>query len=175
MRLLRYIKMIFFDILTLIVVVWMVIEGLRKGLVAQILSLAGIIVGVALAIAYGEDLALALTINEKYAAVAGFLIIFIITLIAAAILSFILSKTLSSIGLGWMNRLLGVFFALLKGVTVLGMLYAAIFTLNNAFQFVEPRRFDKSSSFNIVRKVAEPLLNYWDKAKQNETSSTSEI
>lgn len=167
--------MIFFDILTLIVVVWMVIEGLRKGLVKQVLSLVGILLGIVLAIAYGEDLALKFGIEAKYAAVAGFLIIFVITLVVAFLISFVLSKSLSTVGLGWVNRLLGVFFALLKGLSVLGMLYAAIFTLNAMFKIVEPQSFDKSISFNVVRKVAEPLLNYWDVAKQKAVESIPEV
>ncbi len=153
--------MIFFDIITLAVLVWMIISGIKNGLVAQLFSIAGIAIGIALAIAAGESLGFALSIPPRFAAVSGFLIIFVTVIIITFIVGKLISKILTKAGLGWANRLTGAFFASLKGLVVLGLLYTAIFSLNNTFRVVEAERFDSSASFNVVRKIAQPLLNYW--------------
>ena len=55
---------------------------------------------------------------------------------------------------------------------VLGMLYAAIFSLNNSLQFIESQYFENSVSFDIVRETTQPLLKYWDEAKSAIMSNT---
>ena len=97
---------------------------------------------------------------------AGFLITFVATLVLATILAKLLSKILSFIGLGWVNTVLGIVLAIAKSVVVLSMLYTSIFALNTNLKFVEPDYFNKSVSFNIVRELAEPLLDYWNESKQ---------
>lgn len=175
MRLFGRIDMIFFDILTLIILVWMVISGICKGLIVQLGSLVGIALGIALAIGYGEDLGLMFNIGPQLAPVAGFLIIFVVTLIITLVVAKILSKIFEKVGLGWANKIFGVFFAIIKGMVVLGMFYAAIFALNDYFKVIEPQRFDKSASFNIVRKVAQPLLKTWQASRSQEFSSQTEL
>jgi hypothetical protein len=73
-----------------------------------------------------------------------------------------------------LNTLLGIVFALFKGLLVLSLLYAAIFALNTRLQLVEPEKFDSSVSFNIVRKAADPLIEYWEQTKPIEKLTTPE-
>lgn len=162
----------FFDILTLIALAWALVSGWRSGLISQLLSLGGVILGIILAIGYGAEVGSMLNIDERFSVVAGFLITFVATLIVASILAKLLAKILSFIGLGWINALLGVVLSIIKGIIVLGMLYAATFSLNNSLQFVEPQYFDNSVSFNIVREATQPLLKYWEEAKSAIMSNT---
>ena len=161
MRLLRLFVMNFFDILTLIALVWAVVSGWRSGFVSQLLGLLGIILGIVLSLRYGTAVGEMFGIDARFSVVAGFLITFVATLIARLI-----ARVLSFIGLGWVNTLLGIVLSIVKGLIVLSMLYAAIFALNANLQFVEPQYFDNSISFDVVRKCAEPLFNYWNEAKQ---------
>ncbi len=166
--------MIFFDIVTVAVLVWMIISGIKNGFISQLFSLLGIVAGVALAISYGEELALSLNMDELYASVAGFLIIFFTTTIVATILAKIVAKLLSAIGLGWANIVFGILFAMLKGLVVLSIFYAAIFDLNERFNVVDRAEFDKSTSFNVVRKVAQPLLEYWESTRPDTNTEIHE-
>lgn len=154
--------MILFDIVTIAVVAWMIFKGISDGLVAQALSLGGVVLGIYLAITYGSEVGEMCHIPASYAAIAGFIIILVLTMIVSLLLSKIISRSLSFIGLGWLNRVLGVIFAVVKGVVILGLFYAAIYSVNARFKIVDPALFGKSVSFNIVRTVAEPLIEYWD-------------
>ena len=166
MRIFEHKRMNFFDILTILALVWAVVSGWRSGFVSQLLGLVGIILGVVLSIRYGAAVGEMLHIDARFAVVAGFLITFVVTLIAATILAKLLARVLSFIGLGWVNILLGVVLSVVKGLIVLSMLYASIFALNKSMKLVEQRYFDKSLSFDVVRSCAEPLFEYWDKAKR---------
>ena len=156
----------FFDILTIVVLIWAVISGWRSGFISQLFGLIGIILSIVLSLRYGAALGEALHIDERFAVVAGFLIIFVSTLIIVTIAAHLLSKALSFIGLSWVNILLGILLAIIKGLIVLNMLYAAIYALNNNIQFLDPSYFNNSISFDIIRKCAKPLLEFWNDAKQ---------
>ena len=156
----------FFDILTLVALIWAVVSGWRSGFVSQLLGLVGIILGIILSLRYGAAVGEMFNIDVRFSVVAGFLITFVVVLIAATILARLISKVLSFIGLGWVNTLLGIALSVVKGLLVLSMLYAAIFALNANSQLIDPNYFDNSISFDIVRKCAEPLFDFWNNAKQ---------
>ena len=156
----------FFDILTLVALVWAIISGWRSGFVSQLLGLVGIIFGTILALRYGATVGAMFNIDARFSVVAGFLITFVAILIIATILARLISKVLSFIGLGWVNTLLGIVISIVKGLVILSMLYAAIFAINANSQLIEPDYFNDSISFDIVRKCAEPLFNFWNEAKQ---------
>lgn len=152
----------FFDILTIVALVWAVVSGWRSGFISQLFGLLGIIAGVVLAVRLGPAVGEMFKIDQSFAAVAGFIIIFVATIIVAAILSKLLSSLISFIGLHWVNTLLGILFSIVKGVVVLSLLYAAILELNAHLGFIQPAYFDSSISFDIVRQMAEPLFDYWE-------------
>jgi len=162
----------FFDILTLVALVWAVVSGWRSGFVSQLLGLLGIILGIVLSLRYGTAVGEMFNIDARFSVVAGFLITFVATLIVATLIARLIAKVLSFVGLGWVNTLLGIVLSIVKGLIVLSMLYAAIFALNANLQFVEPQYLDNSISFDLVRKCAEPLFNYWNEAKQAILSPT---
>jgi membrane protein required for colicin V production len=157
--------MIFFDLITIAVIIWMVLKGRREGFVSQIISLIGIILGIVISISCGESLGRALGANQQFAAIIGFLIIFIITIVVTSVLTRVLSKAVSFAGLDWVNTLLGILFSVLKGIVILSMFYAGIYAINERAQLIKPEKFEQSASFNVVRKVTSPLLAYWERTK----------
>ncbi|MBR2326939.1 MAG: CvpA family protein [Alistipes sp.] len=162
----------FLDIITFVALVWAVVSGWRSGFVSQLLGLIGIILGLLLALRYGADIGAMFNIDARFSVVAGFLITFVVTLIVATILAKFIAGALSFIGLGWINTLLGIALSVVKGLLVLSLLYASIYALNNNLHLVEPQYFDRSLSFDMVRKCAEPLFVYWEAAKQAIISTT---
>jgi membrane protein required for colicin V production len=157
--------MIFFDLVTIAVIIWMVLKGMREGFISQLLSLVGIILGIIISVSSGKNLRSALGLNQQFAAIVGFLIIFIVTIVVTSLLTRILSRSISFAGLDWLNNVLGVVFSVLKGLVILSMIYAGIYAINERAKLVEPKKFEQSASFNVVRKVANPLFSYWESSK----------
>lgn len=92
--------------------------GAWRGLVVEVMSLVAWIAAFILAQMFAPDAASLLPMDQasepaRYAA--GFVLVFVATLFAGALIGFVLSKLLSAVGLGAINRLLGSLFGLLRG------------------------------------------------------------
>ena len=165
----------FIDIITLVALVWAVVSGWRSGFTSQLLGLLGIVLGLFLSVRYGAAVGAMFHIDARFSVIAGFLITFVATLTAATIFAKLIARVLSSVGLGWVNALLGILLSIVKGLLVLSMIYASLYALNADLHFIEPRYFNNSISFDIVRQCAEPLFKYWAEAKQIILSQTPKI
>ena len=96
--------------------------GLWRGLVQEVLSLAGWVAAFFVAQIYAQQAAAWLPMEGssqmlRYAA--GFVAVFIAVLIATVLVSFVIKKLVSAVGLGPLDRLLGSLFGLLRGLVIL--------------------------------------------------------
>lgn len=157
----------FFDIITLVALVWAVVSGWRSGFVSQLFSLVGVVAGAILSVKYGAAVGAMLGIGERFATIAGFLITFVGTLIVATIASKLLAKVISFIGLGWINTLLGVVLSALKGLLILSLAFASVEAVNRELHFVEEEYFSRSHTFHLVRNASEPIFKYLVEAKDS--------
>lgn len=121
--------------------------------------------GVVLSLRYGEAVGVMLGIDERFAAVAGFLIIFVVSLIVASILSWMLRKVLKFVGLSWVNTLLGIILSVVKGVLVLALIFISVKALNGELQIIEQSYIDSSYTFDTVCTIAKPIFDYLVEAK----------
>ncbi len=92
--------------------------GLMRGLVREVLSVVGWVASFWLAQVYaplvGEWLSLSVS-SDSLRYLAGFVLVFLAVLIAFALLSTVLRKLASAVGLGPLDRALGVLFGALRG------------------------------------------------------------
>jgi membrane protein required for colicin V production len=108
------------DIVLLIIIVIPTLIGLRIGIIKAVLTVAGVIVGVVLAGHYYQALAGAMTFISQpaIANVVAFAIILIGVMLVASIAASMITKIISAVLLGWVNRL---------GGAVLGFIVGGIF------------------------------------------------
>ena len=112
-----------YDIFLIAVIAVSIAMGLIRGFVREMFSLAGVVLGVVLALiaspALSEHLRRVIP-SDSASFAAAFLIIFFATLIVISVLGVLLTKVLDMARLGFPNRLLGGGFGLVRGiVTVL--------------------------------------------------------
>ncbi len=114
------------DVLIIITLVVGVIGGLATGFIRGILSLVGLIAGIALAGRLYDDLAVRLTFihNEAAAGMLAFALILFIVILITAIVAQILKAVVANIMLGWLDHLLGAIIGLLIGAIAWGALLA---------------------------------------------------
>ncbi len=105
------------DIVIIVLLLISAVGGLFNGLIKSVFSLVGLIVGVVLAGRFYTGLAglLRFIPDENIARIVAFIIIFLVIIIIAAILGVILTKLVSTMLLGWLNRLGGAVFGVLIG------------------------------------------------------------
>jgi membrane protein required for colicin V production len=111
------------------IVVASIVTAIMKGFVQELISLAAVLIGlVVAAIGYSraapwfEDL----TKSHEIALGLGFLVLFIGTLLAGALLGFLARKLIKSAGIQWFDRFLGGLFGLVRGVLVDAILLMAM-------------------------------------------------
>lgn len=113
--------MTIFDYAVLTILGASVIISVMRGFAREVLSLAGWIVAFIAANALSGTVAgwLAPVISDaSVRALTAFVGVFIVTLIAAGLLSMLVSKLLKSAGLGLEDRLLGGFFGFARGLII---------------------------------------------------------
>jgi membrane protein required for colicin V production len=92
--------------------------GLMRGLVREVLSVAGWVAGFLLAQVYAPQMGAWLPLSDSIDSLrylAGFLVVFLLVLVAFALLSMALRKLASAAGLGPLDRALGGLFGALRG------------------------------------------------------------
>lgn len=104
--------------------------GLVKGLVKQVTSLAGLVCGLLVGRAFympvGGFFVKIFKLSVEASHITAFVLILILVPLLFSLVGWLLSKLLSAISLGWINRLLGglvgvLKFALLAGVIITGI------------------------------------------------------
>lgn len=114
------------DVVIIVVIVISIFSGLKAGLIKVLFGLVGIVVGVVLAGHFSNSLASKLTFinNPDWAKIAAFAIILVAVMLVSAILAAILSKLISLVLLGWVNRLGGAILGLVVGALFISAILA---------------------------------------------------
>ncbi len=125
--------MTIFEIAVLLVILLSALAGFATGLIRSVFSLAGLILGIAFASYQYKVVAhrLAPIIDSPaLAQLAAFCIVAILVMVLAGLAGWALRKLVHGVGLGWLDRTLGLLFGVLRGallVTLLVMALAAFF------------------------------------------------
>jgi membrane protein required for colicin V production len=122
------------DIVIIVFLAITVITGLSKGLIKTIIPLVGIIIAVVLAGRFYGSVADWLSTwlhSPSQANIAGFAIIFVAVVIVSLIIASLLSKFLSLLLLGWVDKLGGA----VLGFVIGGLVCGAILTIITKYNF----------------------------------------
>lgn len=117
-----------FDLIVLVVIVLLILRGLWKGLIRQVVGLAGVVTGYMIAMHfYGPFASRYLKgFTPATGHIIAFLGVFIGCIIAASIVGWIIGRLMNVAGLGILNRIGGAVLGGAKGCFILGV---AVMTL----------------------------------------------
>ena len=114
-----------FDYATLAIFGLSILLSMMRGFVREILSLVSWIAAFFVAKLYTLELAPLLPQeipNESLRLLAAFLILFLATLLVSSLLAIALAQIFKNLGLSWVDRFLGAFFGLARGIVIVGVL-----------------------------------------------------
>ena len=142
------------DAIILICLIPALIQGIIKGFISQAISLISIIVGV-WASAHFADLVCQwlsqyISGSEQTLKLVAFAIIFIVVIVGLILLGKGLEKVIKLVMLGWVNRLLGAVFALVKWLLVLGLIAVGFNAINDIFNFVSQETLAQSHLLKVI-------------------------
>jgi membrane protein required for colicin V production len=125
------------DIAIVLLVVLSAVLGFRSGIIQSVFSLLGLIAGISIASwhyqRFADELAPLLHIKHQAGPLADaiwFCLIALVVMLAAGLIGMLIRSVVHGVGLGWLDRLLGFVFGLLRGgllVTLCVVILAAFF------------------------------------------------
>jgi membrane protein required for colicin V production len=117
--------MTYFDYIVLAILGLSVLIGVMRGLVREVLSILGWVAAFVVAQSYTTKLSPMLPNaipSESLRYLAAFVILFLATLLITSLLAIALSQVFKLTGLGWIDRIFGAIFGILRGMLILGVL-----------------------------------------------------
>ncbi len=109
------------DTLIICTMIFLIVKGLLRGFIREIASLAGVILGILLGSHFQPQTSRMLqqVLNPgPFLPLVAFAVVFFAVLLACNLLGWGLKVAFQKVLLGWMDRLLGLGFALVKGVII---------------------------------------------------------
>ena len=152
------------DIIILICFLPAIISGIMKGFIEQAIALVSLILGAWLAFKFSTVVSGWLQpyfeVSETVLNVISFAVIMVAVVLVLFVLSKILTGVTKLVMLGWLDRLLGLVFALLKAGLLIGIAIILFDTLNVKFEFMEEKVLDESVLYAPIRDIAYVIFPY---------------
>jgi membrane protein required for colicin V production len=163
----------FIDIVLGALLAYGVFKGFKNGLIVELASLVSLYIGIYVAVKFSSVVGNALgdTISSsKTGKVIAFVLTFLAVVVGIHYLAKALSKIASIVFLGWLNKLGGVVFGLLKTVLIIGIVLSLFQKVNYKNALISKETQDTSLFFNPILKTSEfflPIvLNWFDGLKK---------
>ncbi len=152
------------DIIILICFIPAFIRGLQKGFIEQAVALISIVLGAWLAFNFSsmvcDWLKTYIDVSETVLNIISFALIIIVTAFLLFLVGRLLTGFMKFVLLGWLDRLLGILFALLKTALIIGLIIVMFDTLNVKFEFVKTETLDASVLYNPIKDMAYTIFPY---------------
>ena len=152
------------DAIILICLIPAVIQGLRKGFISQAISIVSFIVGIWASARFANIvtawISQYITASEQILKIVAFALILVVVFIVLGLVGRLLESILNFTFLGWINKLAGVIFSLLKAFLILGLVIIAFNSLNATFGFVKPEVLADSVLYGPLKNIADTVFPY---------------
>jgi membrane protein required for colicin V production len=126
------------DLIIVVLLVLAVFSGFTNGLVKEVASLAGLILGIWGAIKFSGFTAAKLydwfDMSGQYIGIIAFVVTFCVIVVIIHFIGIMADKIVDAVSLGFLNRLLGIVFGVIKNILILSV----IFTVMNAIDAHRP-------------------------------------
>ena len=151
----------FLDIIILIPLFLWARQGYNKGFIISVTSFAALVLGLYIAFFFSDFTAQKLveyfSIDQEYLGLVAFLVTFVIVVLVVIITGNIIQKFVDVLMLGFLNKVAGLVFGLLKGALYLSILIWAINFFDPGKNLIEQKHRNGSVLFAPIEKFA-PML-----------------
>lgn len=147
------------DIIIAIPLIWGLVKGFQKGFILEIASLLGLIIGVYAGFEFSDLTNDYLKSNYDIdMPILAFAIVFIAVLIGLHFLGKLIEKLIKLIALGWLNKIAGAVFGLLKTGLILSVLLIFVEQLNQTFHFIDEDQKKDSLVYKPLESLAPTIM-----------------
>jgi membrane protein required for colicin V production len=152
----------YIDLLIIVVLIIGVARGFIDGFIKEFASLLALVLGIWGAIRFSSFIAGKLydyfDMTGKYVGIIAFLITFLIIVILVHFLGMVVDKFAESISLGFLNRILGIVFGLIKNALVLSVLFVILNAIEARHHFLPKEAIAHSRFYNPIADIAPAIF-----------------
>lgn len=152
------------DIIILLPLLIGLVRGLMKGLITEIIAIAAVVFGFIGAKLWGQAFSAWIltqfTWPQAVCDAVAYALLFLGISIALHFVARLISKLLSAISLGWINRLLGAAFGVAKWSLIVLAIVFCVNKLDMQFHFLQPEVKSSSLLYPYAVKYADKALDY---------------
>ena len=150
------------DIILLLCFIPAIVTGISKGFIKQIVDFIAILAAAWAAFRFskvmGAWLGQYLTLDASILNVVSFVLVAVVVAVLLHLIGALLTKTLKALSLGFLNRLLGLIFGVLKVALILGLLILLFETLNSSLNIVKPEGTENAVVYNALKDAANAVF-----------------
>lgn len=170
--------MSFIDVIFAALLGYALYKGIKNGLFVELASLIALLAGIFIALKF-SDFAKSIIENNvswdpKYIEIIAFALTFIAVVAGIHLLSKVLTKIADFAFLGWINKLAGAAFSMIKTILALSVVILLFEKINVNNMVAEQETLNNSMFYNPIKKVSEfvyPQIEEWyDEYKSSEGS-----
>ncbi len=151
----------YIDLILLIFLLWSAYRGFRNGLIIEVASLAALILGIFGAIKFSymtsDFLVEKFEMTTQYLPLISFAITFVIIVVVVHLLAKALDKLVKAVALGFINRILGVLFGVIKTAFILSIILVILNTIDRKTHFLPEEKIEESLLYNPISAFA-PII-----------------
>ncbi len=152
----------FFDIIIIALVALLVINGVRKGFIISLATLAALILGVWVAVHFSNYLDSILMEqlkpSRKWLPILSFTITFLMVVLGVLLVAKLMEKIIDLVGLGIFNRLGGALLGLVKGVILVSVIIFIVAAIDPKGKWLTPEDKKRSFFFSHIEPVFPQLM-----------------
>jgi membrane protein required for colicin V production len=152
----------YIDIIILIVLGISMVSGFINGLVKEVTTLAALILGIWGAIRFSsftsEKLYDYFDMTGKYIGIISFIITFAAIAIIIHLIGIFVDKLMEAVSLGFINKLLGIVFGLLKSVLIMSVIFAVLNAIDVRRPFLPKKKIEESMLYNPISDIAPAIF-----------------
>ena len=147
------------DLLFLIILIFAVIKGFRRGLIVGLFSFIAVIVGLAAAMklsAVAADyIGSAISISDRWLPVISFIVVFVLIVLLIRLGANMLQKAVEMVMLGWVNRIGGIIFY----AAIYIIVYSVVLFYAEQVRLIQPETIQNSATYAFVQPWGPKAIN----------------
>ena len=150
------------DLVIVVILILSMVSGFINGLIREVASLAALILGIWGAIKFSSFTAAKLydyfDMSGHYFGIIAFLVTFGIIVVIIHFVGLIADKIVDAAALGFINRLLGIVFGLIKTVLIMSVFFVILNAIDARKPFLPRKTIEQSVFFNTISDIAPAIF-----------------
>ncbi len=171
----------YIDIVLGLLLLFSAIGGFKNGLISELASLAALVLGIWGAIEFSdvtsEFLVENFNMKSDHLNIISFIVTFIVIVILVHIVGSVVNKMVETVMLGFVNKLAGLVFGVLKSALILSVILVVFDKIDSDVQILSEEAKNESRLYEPIRNLAPsvfPFLNVWDD-RDNSTQADDKV